>query len=256
MAALSRRLWIYSLSACFSHVLPPPAVAKNNQTVMGAVPGEFFRGKGLPVAKNQGFHPAVSSGCGRCLEKERSAAKACPSPANLCCWNRLEEQRALRCDLEQLFSASCFVPGLGTVPSHPQKANRLNSPEFGTVSWRLHLRALLVLNSNFPVLWTWHWVTLQIPLSWLQLKCHAIPGRDCACICNSWVCQTFLRVSVFMYSSLNQILDGQESECGQVFVARNDGVVKQRKWEKKKRPYLEKKVRVSWDKPGRENRKG
>lgn len=65
------------------------------------------------------------------------------------------------------FSSCCFVPRLGTVPRHPQKANRLNSPEFGTVAWRLCLRALLVLNSNFPVMWTQHCLTLQIPLSWL-----------------------------------------------------------------------------------------
>lgn len=193
MTAPSRRLWILLLLACFSHVLPPPAVAKNNQNAMDALPGGFFRGKGLPVAKNQGFYAAVSSCCGRCLGKERSAAKARTSPASPRCWNRLAEWWALRCELEQLFSASCFVPGLGTVPSQPQKANRLNSPEFGTASWRLRLRALSVLNSNFPVLWAWHCLTLHIPLSWLQLKCPVIPGRDCACICNLCVCQTLLK---------------------------------------------------------------
>lgn len=38
-----------------------------------------------------------------------------------------------------------------------------------------------------------------------------------------------------MYSSLNQILDGQESECKQAFVARNDDA-KQREWEKNDHP--------------------
>lgn len=179
MAAPSRRLWIRLLLACFNHVLPPPAVAKSNQNAMDAVPGGFFSGKGLPVAKNQAFYSAVFPCCGRCLEKERSAAKALPSPASPCCWNRLAEWWALRCELEQLFSASCFVPGLGTVPSHPQKANRLNSPEPGTVLQRLGLRALSVLDSNFPVLWTWHCLTFHILLSWLQLKCHVIQGRLC-----------------------------------------------------------------------------
>lgn len=38
-----------------------------------------------------------------------------------------------------------------------------------------------------------------------------------------------------MYSSLNQILDGQESECKQTFVAKNDDA-KQREREKNDQP--------------------
>ena len=75
------------------------------------------------VAKNQGFYSAVHSCCGECSEKKRSAAKVPPSPDSPCCCNRLSEWWVLRYELEQLFSVFCFVPGLGIVPSHPQKAN-------------------------------------------------------------------------------------------------------------------------------------
>lgn len=75
------------------------------------------------VAKNQGFHSAVYSCWGKCSEKKRSAAKVPLSPASPCCCHRLSEWWVLRYELEQLFSVFCFVPGLGTVPSHLQKAN-------------------------------------------------------------------------------------------------------------------------------------
>lgn len=58
-----------------------------------------------------------------------------------------------------------------------------------------------------------------------------------------------------MYSSLNQILDGKESECKQAFVARHDEHAKQRKWEKNDHPYKNK-VWILWDKPVRKKSKG
>lgn len=75
------------------------------------------------VAKNQGFYSTVYSCGGGCSEKKRAAAEVPPSPASPCCCNRLSERWALRYELEQLFSVFCVVPGLGTVPSCPQKAN-------------------------------------------------------------------------------------------------------------------------------------
>jgi len=77
------------------------------------------------VAKNEDFCSTVYSCCEGCSEKRGAAAEAPLSPASPCCCNRLLERQALRCELEQLFSVFCFVPGLGTVPSLPQKANRV-----------------------------------------------------------------------------------------------------------------------------------